>query len=318
MQKGCPKCGRMIDGDFPKCPYCNYNFAEINNFFYKKKENHFQEKKYAGFIKRLIAGLFDNLILSFLLSLMFLPIAPSTASTQGLIITSLIYIFVYILYNSICERTSWHGSLGKKILQIEVVDEYENPVTFPRALKRNIYKIVNVLTLGIGFIMCSFKNKQALNDKLAKTNVINKLVMQKEEDLSYSFPIKRFVAYLIDIIIIYGFCFIIVNIITKITTTNKIPVNTINILNKLKYIFPIIIGNTYFPFCETKSETIGKNIFHIKIVNLDGEKISFIKSFIRQYFILLDFICLGFLLPFVTKKRQTLKDIIFKTIVINN
>ena len=111
MQKGCPKCGRMIDGDFPKCPYCNYNFAEINNFFYKKKETHFQEKKYAGFIKRLIAGLFDNLILSFLLSLMFLPIAPSLASTQGLIITSLTYIVVYILYNSICERTSWHGSL---------------------------------------------------------------------------------------------------------------------------------------------------------------------------------------------------------------
>lgn len=25
-QKKCPKCGRQHDFDFPKCPYCNYNY----------------------------------------------------------------------------------------------------------------------------------------------------------------------------------------------------------------------------------------------------------------------------------------------------
>ena len=42
MQKGCPKCGRMVSSNVRKCPYCNYNFDEIDGFFkriYDEKYN---------------------------------------------------------------------------------------------------------------------------------------------------------------------------------------------------------------------------------------------------------------------------------------
>ena len=60
MQKGCPKCGRMINGNLKVCPYCNYNFKEIDGFFKRISDEKFvQDEKYAGLIKRLVAGLFD-------------------------------------------------------------------------------------------------------------------------------------------------------------------------------------------------------------------------------------------------------------------
>ena len=63
MQKGCPKCGRMINENTKKCPYCNYNFSEIDGFFRKvADENYLENEKYAGFTKRLVAGLFDMFI----------------------------------------------------------------------------------------------------------------------------------------------------------------------------------------------------------------------------------------------------------------
>ena len=60
MQKGCPKCGRMIDSSATNCPYCNYNFQEINSFFNKDRMRTFlEDEKYAGLIKRIVAGLID-------------------------------------------------------------------------------------------------------------------------------------------------------------------------------------------------------------------------------------------------------------------
>ena len=63
MQKGCPKCGRMIEANLKICPYCKYDFKEINSFFKKISDEKFvQDEKYAGLIKRLVAGLFDIFI----------------------------------------------------------------------------------------------------------------------------------------------------------------------------------------------------------------------------------------------------------------
>ena len=67
--KGCPRCGRMFEGDFSKCPYCNFDFSEImlkNNVITES------EPKYAGFIKRLIAFNLDNILIEIIVSIIYL------------------------------------------------------------------------------------------------------------------------------------------------------------------------------------------------------------------------------------------------------
>lgn len=321
MQKGCPKCGRMIDKNVTTCPYCNYNFKEIDNFFKRVNDEKFLEnQKYAGFTKRLVAGLFDCFII--LIFTYFILIAINQYLTPITLdnIYMGIYIFLplYIIYNSIFERTSWRGSLGKYILSIEVTDEYENPVTLPKALFRNITKIFNIITLGLGFLLSAIPpKKQALNDKISKTFVINKLTMTKDDKLLYASPINRLLAFIIDVLIISLICYGLLAI-TDIAITQEFPKQTIDMINSAKYIICLVIILFYFPFSESRSgATIGKSLMHIKLTKQDGNVAGFITVFARELISFLNIITLGFLLPFATTKRQTLKDILTRTVVIN-
>ena len=64
--------------------------------------------------------------------------------------------------------------------------------------------------------------------------------------------------------------------------------------------------------------TFGKKILDIKVVNLEGETISFWKSFVRVIAMMIEtLIPLSKIVSFVMPRRQTLKDVMTKTIVIN-
>ena len=321
MNKGCPKCGRMVEENAQTCPYCNYNFNEINSFFTKvNKENYLENEKYAGFVKRLVAGLFDNFVLIIFTYFILIAIdhffMPITL--QNLYYGIFIYIPLYILYNSTCERTSWHGSLGKYILNIEVTDEYENPITFPKAIIRNITKILNILTLGIGFLLAAFPpTKQALNDKIAHTFVANKLLMKEDDKLIYASPLKRLVAFVLDVFIIGILCYGILALF-DIIQSQKFSDQIFDTIYYAKYIVCLVVILFYFPFSESKSgSTFGKSFMHIKLVNLKGEVIGFITAFARELIMFLDIITLGFLLALITPKKQTIKDIQTRTVIID-
>lgn len=321
MQKGCPKCGRMVNSNVRKCPYCNYNFDEIDSFFKKiSDEKYNEDEKYAGFIKRLVAGLFDCFVILVLTYFILILIDKylTKITLENLYIGLIIYIPLYILYNSICERTPWRGSLGKYILNIEVTDEYENPVTFPKALLRNLSKILNVITLGIGFVISVLPpQKQALNDKVSHTYVINKLIMQEDTKLSYANPLKRLVAFVLDTFIIGLVCYGLLALVSLIDTSTFTP-EIANTINCAKYILCLVVILFYFPFSESRSgSTIGKNMMKIKLVKLNGRVPGFITCFARELILFLDIITLGFLLPFVNPKRQTFKDILTRTAIID-
>lgn len=322
MQKGCPKCGRMIDGNSKICPYCKYDFKEINSFFQRISDEKFvQEEKYAGFIKRLVAGLFDIFITAvftyFILIIIDKYLKPITL--ENLYYGIFIFVPLYLLYNSIFERTSWQGTLGKYIVGIVVTDEYENPETFPKALVRNIAKILNVLTLGIGFILSAFPpQKQALNDKIVHTFIINKLIMKEENQLSYASSLKRIMAFILDIFVISLICYGILALVNLINV-DSLAIETKNTVNTAKHILCLVVILFYFPFAESHNGlTFGKKIMKIKLVKLDGQIASFITCFARELILFLDIITLGFLLPLVTKKKQTFKDILTRTTLINN
>lgn len=316
--KGCPRCGRMFEGDFSKCPYCNFDFSEImskNNVITES------EPKYAGFIKRLIAFNLDNILIEIIVSIIYLilsiPYGVILLNIDELNYTDIlntyylgfgIYFLIFVLYNAILERSGFRGSVGKKIMGIQVVDEFDNSLTFPKALLRNILKIVNILTLGIGFIIAGFGRKQTLSDMILKCYVINEVKFEENLNLDYASGVKRFFAFVLDTIVMTGIVFLIsyFSLYFSFYSITLLP------------IFIPIVLLLYFPLSEASSgSSFGKKFFNIKVVGKDGEKISFMRSLIRYILMYIDTASLGFLNVFVSSRKQTVKDILTKTYVVN-
>lgn len=321
MQKGCPKCGRMIDAELKSCPFCHYDFKEINGFFRRiDTEKFLEEDKYSGFIKRLVAGLFDvdtaliiTIIITYLLSLF------TNITFLTLYVSIPLFLIIYILLNALPERTNWHGSLGKHIVNIEVVDEYENPLTFSKALLRNIIKIINILTLGVGFLMCATPpKKQTLADKISKTYSLNKINFKQEKNLGFADNGRRIAAFIIDCIIISIIIFIIYFLGDLAVKNLKfLPKIIVDSEKMIELILSSVIGLFYFPMYEsTKGKSYGKKKMQLRVVTEDEKSLHFPLAFIREIFILIDIVTLGFLLPLSSKKRQTVKDKLTKTVVI--
>ncbi len=323
MQKGCPKCGRMVNPSLDTCPYCGYNFQEINQVFNKFADTKFiEDEKYAGFVRRMIAGTFD-LFFTILLSAVILSAIHQwlfKITKENIWVFAIIFVIVYLIYNCIMEMINWHGTLGKHIVGIEVVDESENTLTFKKSFMRNVSKVLNIITLGIGFIMCALPpRKQSLNDKIAHTCVINNIKMNDNEDLNYANPLIRLFAFIVDILIIMLIIYAIywLSNFTIEKLTNTAP-EVLNVALSTRVIVYFLVGIFYFPISETRTgSTFGKSIFKIKVTNTNGEIISFVRSFLRQFLIVIDILSLGFLMALITKKKQTVKDLATQTIVIN-
>lgn len=319
MTKGCPKCGRMIEEDLKICPYCKYNFEEIDQFFQRIETQKFlEEGKYAGFIKRLVAGIID-IYISLIITTISIYIIDKYTKTNYYVIGPILFTFIYVFSSAIFERTSWHASIGKKIVGIEVTDEYENPITLGTALLRNIAKFLNILTLGLGFLVCvSPPKKQTLADRITKTYVLNK-VSFNEEKHDYASLSKRFVAYIIDLVIIGITSYIIIYVYNYFLKNLSMPNYLTENEKTIKILIPLIIYIIYFPLFESKrGKTAGKKYLNIRLTNKSENKISFIKSLIREILIIIDILTLGFLLPASHKNKQSIKDIITKTININD
>lgn len=106
---------------------------------------------------------------------------------------SFLSFIAYTLYFVLYTASSKQGTLGKQLLNIKVVDEAGNKVTYAQAAMREIFAlgnyicnllgyiigIFNLLSIGFGlgsvvstwFVLFDEK-KQALHDKIAKTYVV--------------------------------------------------------------------------------------------------------------------------------------------------
>ena len=80
---------------------------------------------------------------------------------------------IWLLYSLAMEASPFQGTLGKVALQIKVVDSSGKRIGIFRSVKRNAYKIITYMTLGVGFVWTGFsKKKQAFHDMLAQTYVV--------------------------------------------------------------------------------------------------------------------------------------------------
>jgi uncharacterized RDD family membrane protein YckC len=125
---------------------------------------------FAGIGKRFVASLVDSIII--LAALGLIAVVALDLSLTSYIILFLLMFFGQWVYFAWMESTSG-ATLGKKVMQVRVVDLEGNPVSFARASGRYFGKYLSAI-LMIGYIMAFFtEKKQALHDLLAGTLVVD-------------------------------------------------------------------------------------------------------------------------------------------------
>lgn len=133
------------------------------------------------------------------------------------------------------------------------------------------------------------------------------------------FP-KRLLAYIIDNCICYFSSFLII-ILDCLYRFKTLDVNIIYDGIALYWWLPFIISYIYFAVMESSEAqaTFGKIALSLKIVSIDGSPIDGEKSTFRYLgkFLSSIVLCAGFLMLFVTKKKQCLHDVITKCVVVD-
>ncbi|CAN5145380.1 hypothetical protein BH09BAC6_BH09BAC6_16110 [soil metagenome] len=156
------------------------DLPELNDYFEKQGYWFPTEVNLASFWWRLLAYGIDTIILTvgFLFAVYFLNIDVATVNSkkdENLLLFQLAAFGIVILYHSIFEATPLRGSLGKKIIGLAVVDANGKRLSLPKALLRNVSRVVSTLPLWIGYFAVLWTDhRQAWHDQIAKTYIIKR------------------------------------------------------------------------------------------------------------------------------------------------
>jgi hypothetical protein len=89
----------------------------------------------------------------------------------------------------------------------------------------------------------------------------------------------------------------------------------------LVFLINLLLAVTYFAWFHSSGAqaTPGKRVFGIKVTNLEGERISFLRGvwrYVATFFSGI-ILCIGYLMAAFTEKRQALHDMMAGTVVVN-
>ncbi|HPE77708.1 MAG TPA: RDD family protein [Draconibacterium sp.] len=140
--------------------------------------------------KRLFAFILDNLIMipvSFVCMFLVMVIMFISKDPEVTDLTDNEYLFVfvvtfcsYLVINAKMESSKLHATLGKRLLKLQITDKQGNPITFFRALGRNILRTI----VGYSFVfivplivqLFRFKStKKLFHDQLSNTVIGERL-----------------------------------------------------------------------------------------------------------------------------------------------
>ena len=137
---------------------------------------------YAGFWVRFLAAFLDILVLGACVILFIFAIAALIAYSgrESLLYDRLalplfygVIIFISVSYYILMESGEGCATLGKRWMNIKILDASGNQPTIARALARLIFRIFSFISLTLGFLIQPFtRRKQALHDLLARTVVV--------------------------------------------------------------------------------------------------------------------------------------------------
>ena len=132
----------------------------------------------------------------------------------------------------------------------------------------------------------------------------------------YSGALRRLVAFVVDTVVLIG----IYGLLGLILGLNFfiLPILALPMLGFWFYGGLFLVAWLYFASFESssRSATIGMQLLGIKVVDLTGKPISFLRATAR-YFIRA-FLRIGVILIFFTKKKQALHDKIARAVVIRS
>lgn len=149
---------------------------EIRNMMdFKMPQPTFQY--YASFDQRLLAWAIDYFVIIILYAVIiaFLIWLLNDKELQILtLIAGIALIFISkLVYTILADVSTKQGTLGKQLMNIRVFDEFGQRMSLGLSFQRNIFKVLNLLTFGIGYLACFFTKKhQALHDYLSHTLVV--------------------------------------------------------------------------------------------------------------------------------------------------
>jgi uncharacterized RDD family membrane protein YckC len=130
---------------------------------------------------------------------------------------------------------------------------------------------------------------------------------------------QRFLAFLLDVVIMYGFEWLFIFIVFCLTTLLFSNSQQFIIMTNYLFLQNLIIPTLYFALQESSAyqATFGKRIMGIKVTTLEGGRIPFGHALIRYVCKILSAIPLfgGFLMQPFTGKKQALHDMLANTLV---
>ncbi len=127
---------------------------------------------YAGLKVRLIAHIIDLSLLSLVMFLLLTSLKPLPYNNL-IIFKEIAGLILSTLYYTILTASSKHGSFGKQLMGIIVVDKNMRGLSLMHSFGRYFAYFFSYITLGLGFIMIMITNKRTgLHDKIAHTYVI--------------------------------------------------------------------------------------------------------------------------------------------------
>jgi uncharacterized RDD family membrane protein YckC len=82
---------------------------------------------------------------------------------------------LYCAYCALCESSPWRGTLGKRLMGLAVVDVHGRTITFGQSWKRNAFKVLSFLPLGLGIWWAlGSERRQTWHDRFARTVVVHR------------------------------------------------------------------------------------------------------------------------------------------------
>ena len=150
----CPRCGASRPDGSQFCPSCDF-------------------PPFAGFWIRVVANMLDGLILIVLGIVGYVIVRIATDSQATLQEVGSLVTFGWCFYEAGCLSGYQRATPGKRKLGIIVTDTRGQRISFGRALVRTFAKVLNNLTLGLGWILVGLTpRKRGLHDFVGGTLAI--------------------------------------------------------------------------------------------------------------------------------------------------
>ncbi|MEM3609510.1 MAG: RDD family protein [Candidatus Anstonellales archaeon] len=147
---------------------------------------------YASLLDRIIAEIVDGILLTilfFAVSIILGPVMLGAALLGGsiengaFIVLTIISLALTYSYRVVTEGVLFSATIGKKLMNLKVVDESGNNLTLQKAAIRNAVKVFPLIIPFIGllvylasiYLIATSPRKQAIHDMVAQTFVIKNL-----------------------------------------------------------------------------------------------------------------------------------------------